>query len=106
MITGHTLARTSSEAEKCYFYHLRNTSAICFGFFAANFLLLFLGIYIDFQLSLLLPDHQVLAENPGQFMLLANNLKYFFGLLCIGILGFLALRAYQCLKAIIKRKPI
>lgn len=106
MIVGHVLARRSAEAEKSYFYHLRKTSAICIGFFAINFLLLFVGIYIDFQLGLLLPDHQIIEDYPGQFMLLANNLKYFFGLLCIGILGFLAVRSYQCLMAIMKRKPI
>lgn len=106
MIAGHFFAYKSGDAEKCYFNHLRTTSAISISFFVANFLLLYLAIYIDFQLGLFLPEHQIIVENPGLFMQLSNNLKYLFGLLCIGILGFIGLRSYQCLLAIIKQKPL
>lgn len=105
-IAGYVIARRAEGNTFHYAKHLQRTALICFGIFTFAILALMVGVYIDFLLSLPIPEYEVLQNNPAEFVQLARNLQSMFGIFCLGAFGFLVFRAFKCMSFMAKDEPI
>ena len=105
-IAGFFISRTAEGNTFHYAKHLQRTALICFGIFAFAILALMVGVYIDFLLSLPIPEYELLMNNPVEFTQLASNLQSMFGIFCLSAFGFLVFRAFKCMSSMSKDEPI
>lgn len=102
-VTSWLFSHGATPPARHYYSHLMSTCKYCTLIIAFGIPMMFGATFIQYQLNeLVYPTVEYIAQYPVMASQIAVATIQLFGLLCLGMLGLLAFRAYRCLVPLFK----